>query len=109
MDSIRVLVGKRIREIRLSQKLKQAELAARLGCEPPLVSRYETGATLPTIEQLLRIALALNVLPSDIIPMPQESDVIKAEYFREVLKNKILSIRDPRDLEKLILYIEKNF
>lgn len=106
MDSTRVLIGKRIREIRKSQDLSQADLAGKLGCEPPQVSRYETGTTLPTIDQLIKIALVLNVLPGDLIPMPQQPDVIRAEYYREVLKNKIVSIESPDNLEKVILFIE---
>lgn len=108
MEDLRTFIGQRIREARRALDITQLELANKLMCEPPLVSRYERGTTMPTIEQLLKISAALGVMPSDLIPAPENPETIKAKYFREVIKAKISSISDPKSLEKIILFIDEN-
>lgn len=68
------LLGKRIRELRLSRRLTQAQLA-----EPHLtkgfISQVENGITNASVESLLHIAAGLHVRPADllILGVPEQS------------------------------------
>ena len=60
--------GPVLRQFRLTAKLTQEELAARLGYETAnYVSCLELGTRKPSVELLFRIAIALNVKASEII------------------------------------------
>lgn len=54
-------VGERIREIRKSKKLSQKNLGDLLGVSQAMVAQYENGDRNPKIEQLQKIAVALDV------------------------------------------------
>jgi transcriptional regulator with XRE-family HTH domain len=53
--------GERLEEVRRQRKMKQAELAAKAGCTPGTISRFERGLNFPDIMTLLRIRAALRV------------------------------------------------
>lgn len=46
---------------RIEAGMTQAELAAQLGVPQPQIAKWETGARRPKVENLARIAAALNV------------------------------------------------
>jgi transcriptional regulator with XRE-family HTH domain len=52
-------IGERARQLRLTRKLRQAELAARAGVGVATIHRFEKTGT-ASIENVLRIATALN-------------------------------------------------
>lgn len=54
-------IGQRIREIRISRKISQIELATRCGVEPSNLNRIEHGKANPTVRTLHLIAIALGV------------------------------------------------
>ena len=54
-------IGQRIREIRISRKISQIELATRCGVEPSNLNRIEHGKANPTVRTLHLIAVALSV------------------------------------------------
>ena len=54
-------IGQRIREIRMSMKISQIELATRCGVEPSNLNRIEHGKANPTVRTLHLIAVALGV------------------------------------------------
>jgi ribosome-binding protein aMBF1 (putative translation factor) len=54
------LVGKAVRDRRLSLGLSQNELASRAGMTQPALSRLEAGGVIPTIPLLDRISAALD-------------------------------------------------
>ena len=54
-------IGKRLAEIRKSNKLKQMELAERLNVSQQAISNIERGVTTPDIEQLKKIADIYNI------------------------------------------------
>jgi transcriptional regulator with XRE-family HTH domain len=54
-------LGQRIIEIRRRQKLSQVGLARRLGVEGSRLSHWEKGSHLPSLAQVVEIALALKV------------------------------------------------
>ncbi len=53
--------GRRLRALREERGLTQRELAERSGAQVPQISRYETGAYLPTAETLLALAKVLHL------------------------------------------------
>ncbi|MBQ8458527.1 helix-turn-helix transcriptional regulator [bacterium] len=61
MDNIKILLGKRIQELRKGKKLSQEALAEKIGIEPNNLSRIENGKNYPTPENLAKIAKELNV------------------------------------------------
>ena len=48
--------GKKIKLARVEQDLNQTQLARKIGVKQKSISRYETGASMPSIETLVKIA-----------------------------------------------------
>ena len=53
--------GEQLRELRKKAGLKQVELAELSSIDPNLVSRYERGESMPTLETAKKLALSLGV------------------------------------------------
>ena len=51
----------RLREAREMRKITQYELSKKSGCHFTSIAQFETGARLPSIENLLKLAMALKV------------------------------------------------
>ena len=60
-----VKFGKRLREIRKRNKLTQEKLAEKLGFSPNFVGMIERGERNTTVENLFKIAYALDVTLSE--------------------------------------------
>jgi|SRR5215208_1036119 len=69
-------VGRKVRQLRRVQDLSQDDLAARVGVSRNSISRFETGARMPSIEMLEKLASALGVRASDLLA--EESTLPKA-------------------------------
>jgi transcriptional regulator with XRE-family HTH domain len=61
MDTIDVLVGRRIRALRTSHGLSQAELGSLVGVTFQQIQKYENGANRVSASRLLALARALGV------------------------------------------------
>ena len=61
LEDIKILIGQRIRELRLKKGLKQSELAEIVELEPRSISRIESGYHFPKDEHLAKFASALDV------------------------------------------------
>ena len=57
-------LGKRIKLARVEADLTQTDLATKIRAKQKSISRYETGASVPTIESLTKIASALKKSPA---------------------------------------------
>ncbi len=66
-----------IREFRQAAGLSQDQLADRMDVSTPYISMLESGKRYPSIEMLIRIALALQVRPGEML------DKIAERYARE--------------------------
>jgi len=53
-------LGKKIKLARVEADLTQTQLAQKIKSKQKSISRYETGASLPSIETLVKIAKALK-------------------------------------------------
>ena len=63
-----LLVGTRIREIRLNKKITIEYLANTSGMDYSQLARMESGKVNFTISYLFRVAEALGVTPKDLLP-----------------------------------------
>ncbi|MEX6800028.1 helix-turn-helix domain-containing protein [Pseudomonas aeruginosa] len=104
MDNLRKSIGARLQALRKARSLTQADLAYRVDCETVLISRYERGINTPSVEQLLKIARALNVTPGELLPVDQDLDrerLIALRPLRRDLAEKALKIESTTALEQL--------
>ena len=53
-------LGKKIKLARVERDLTQTQLARKIKAKQKSISRYETGASLPSIETLVKLARALK-------------------------------------------------
>ena len=60
MDKMKL--GKKIKLARIEMDLNQTQLAHKIKAKQKSISRYETGASMPTIETLIKIAKVLKKL-----------------------------------------------
>ena len=61
------LLGQRIAELRKSRRWTQAQLAERLHVEPETISRFERGASAPSLHTLENVASVLRVSIGDLL------------------------------------------
>ena len=108
MGELSKKVGKRIKQIRESQNIKQCVLAEKLNMEPSNLTRIESGYQLPKEDNLLKIAKVLNVAVKDLFDFPDE-------YTKDKLKDEIFNIIDKSSLSEtqflydfIKLYMIKN-
>jgi transcriptional regulator with XRE-family HTH domain len=59
--------GAHLRELRTARGLTQAQLAEKARTSTPFISQLERGVTTPTLGMLLRLAVALDQRPSQLI------------------------------------------
>lgn len=68
-------IGRRIRSYRKRAGISGVSLAASAGISQPFLSQLESGQTSVAIATLYRIAQALGIQPSDLLPAPATSDM----------------------------------
>lgn len=66
MDNIKILLGKRIKELRQKRRYTQEKLAEMANIEIPSLSNIENGKNYPNHETLYKLATALNVRPFEL-------------------------------------------
>jgi transcriptional regulator with XRE-family HTH domain len=64
---LRAALGRNVRELRLSLRMTQADLAERAESRRALISDLERGEANPTLDSLLQIAVALDVEPAELL------------------------------------------
>ena len=63
-----VYIGKSLREIRARRLLTQEELAEKSGVSPSTVANIERDHREPHFRTIRKLAKALNVAPSELVP-----------------------------------------
>ena len=104
--TLRNVIGAKIKALRKAAQMSQADLAFAIGCDAPLIGRYERGATLPNIEQLIRIATVLNVSPGELLPGGQDEIRTRIISLRQELSEKILQVDSPENLEEVVRLVD---
>jgi transcriptional regulator with XRE-family HTH domain len=61
-------VCRKIKDARIQKGIKQVDLATDLGIDDSNLRRLENGRTSPTLKTLFRIANALEIKVSDLLP-----------------------------------------
>ena len=64
---VRRIVGENLRQYRLSAKLSQEEMAARMGVEQSYLSGLEAGRRNPTIVSIYELATALGISHMELV------------------------------------------
>ena len=85
----KVLVGKRLRELRIRKGIKQEKLAEMVGMEPTSISNIETGKNYPSFLNLEKIINVLGVTFLDVFQFEhqQESKDLIAEINKMLYQN----------------------
>ena len=68
---VRAALGRKIKDLRHSLQLSQADLAEDAGIRRALVSNIERGDANPTLDSIVRIATALGVEPAELLSLKQ--------------------------------------
>ncbi|TBL74694.1 XRE family transcriptional regulator [Paenibacillus thalictri] len=81
-------LGRRIRLIRNEQKRTQDEIAIACGFTKSLLSKIESGKTMPAVATLMKIANALGVKVADLLEADSNNStiLIKADQYKDVSK-----------------------
>lgn len=88
MPPLGVLVGKRIKEIRESRKIKQNRLAEMINIEPTNLSKIEKGFHLPKEDTINKLTNALNCKVRDLFDFEHiKSREELFESIKEILQN----------------------
>lgn len=74
--SLSAYAAEEVRVLLVRRKMKQTELAARLGVTEMWLSRRLRGVQPLTLDDLAQIAEALGVYPTDLLPRPSEGRLI---------------------------------
>ncbi len=61
-------IGRRMRSVRQSLGMTQAELAEAAGIDPSFYGQIERGTNVPSLKTFLSVAAALGVDPADLLP-----------------------------------------
>ncbi|MDA9436282.1 hypothetical protein XH88_31715 [Bradyrhizobium sp. CCBAU 51627] len=64
---IRVTLGRKVKDLRLSLEMTQADLAEEAEVRRALVSEVERGEANPTLDSIVRIAIALGVDAAELL------------------------------------------
>ena len=85
------LFALRLREVRLSRGMKQAELARLATLPPPYISDLENAKVAPGIDLVDRLAKALQTTIADLLPTPPASQtpIDLATQLRQLLDDLI--------------------
>lgn len=76
----------RLKEIRIKRGLKQKDIAKILNVQQGAISKYENGTVLLTQDQIIKLSIALEVTPNDLLDFAEEYKNY-TEYLISLKKN----------------------
>src|SRR5262245_41013882 len=74
--------AERLRLLRLARGMTQRDLAARANVTLSYISRLESGGAAPGIDLLERLAVALQVQLTDLLPEPAKTPSLEAQRLK---------------------------
>ncbi len=95
MDDIKYLFGRKLKELRLKNKLSQEELAEKIDIAERNLSKIECGKSFIRAEKIGRLAEVLGVSPKDLFDFEHQKDLdeIRDELISAIqLDNKNLRV-----------------
>jgi len=89
-SDIKLLLGKRIKELRKERNLTQEELAEKMNIDQRNLSKIECGNNFITAETLSKLLLALEVEPHELFMFKHHNDeiILKKELLQAINNNK---------------------
>ena len=103
---LRTKLGQELRRARQARKLTQNTLAELVQTDPETISRFERGATLPSLVRLLELADALDVSLSSLLVPASPRAIDEVETLRHAVV--ALSNSDRKLAMAIIQTIVKN-
>jgi len=101
MDINYSLIGKRVASRRKQLELTQAELSEKTDLTPKYISNIETSHSIPSIESVMQLCVALDVPPNYLLfGITDQKEGSKLDEI-----NRLLSACKPQELDKVIEYI----
>jgi len=104
MESLAVLIGKRIRELRKERRLKQEEMES-FGISYKYYQKIETGKVNVTLGSLEKIADALGVDPAELFVFQLDASKEVNELVASI--REIISKNDRKTARKLNIFIKE--
>lgn len=101
MDDIKKLLGRRIKELRVKNKLSQEELAEKIDIAERNLSKIECGVNFIRAEKLGKLADALNVKPKDLFDFDHQQNL------SEIKQELISAINESDEKLRLVYQIYK--
>ena len=95
------LIGERIAFYRKKADITQAQLSEKIGLTSKYISKLETGNSIPSVETLMELCLALDVKPNDLL-FGVDNDKENSDHLILVSKLKLCNTRQLRIISKLI-------
>ena len=77
------VLSKRLKELRLSRKLLQSDVAAGIKVETSVYSKYERGINQPDIENLINIANYFNISIDYLVGRDNKKNLDKKELVKK--------------------------
>ena len=85
MGRIYADIGARMRAIRETLKLTQAEVAGAVGVDPSFYGQIERGSGIPSLRTLLAVARVFGVEPADLLPSRRELNDVQQKALGHAL------------------------
>lgn len=101
-------LGALLRTLRLRHRVKQAELAERLGVDVTLISHFERGQRAMNASMLLRIADLFGVPAAQLLPSPHQGPAVATPVATPVRLDPDLSSLEAAALQSLVNLLEAN-
>ncbi|MBO5577892.1 MAG: helix-turn-helix transcriptional regulator [Bacilli bacterium] len=73
-------LNERIKKYRKEAGLSQEDLASKIYVSRTLITKYESGSTFPTQENLEKIAIALNVKVEDLLSDREKNEIVEKSF-----------------------------
>jgi transcriptional regulator with XRE-family HTH domain len=67
-DKISIKIGEGLKKVRLQEGMTQASVAQKAGTDANYYAKLERGEAIPSLKMLEKVAKALDVRSSDILP-----------------------------------------
>lgn len=91
----------RLRELRRSRGFSQVELANLSSVTPSYITKLESGSSAPQIDTVARLAAALGVAASELIPSTPPANPV--DVLRQQAHRLADAVIDAADLESLLM------
>jgi transcriptional regulator with XRE-family HTH domain len=90
-------LGERLKNLREQKGLRQSQLAERLGVSRALISGYETGTKLPSIDMIIKLSYSFHVTTDYLLGLTREQNIDKTgltENQLQIIFNLISEFKD---------------